>query len=324
MKKILITGITGLIGKAVLRKLLLTPEAYQITALVRPLTALERFQEFNSQIEIVPIDLTEVLELRKFLDSRQFDTVIHIGALRGGRKFPKQVYYTANVMATEQIAEYCAASGADLLFCSSVGVFGAIPEELPANNHTDMNPDNYYHYTKIQSEKLINRMALKGLKAAILRPSITYGTGDFGFPFQLVKMVDKKIFPMINKRIWIHLCSIETISDAFIWLVEHEYPNALALNIADREPVQLKDLVNFISRQLCNKNYPEWISLDRHLFSLGEMVAKKLRNELWTSRFQLISRSWIYDVREAYGLMELKERFTIPDIRITIKDYQRK
>ncbi|PKN75215.1 MAG: UDP-glucose 4-epimerase [Candidatus Cloacimonetes bacterium HGW-Cloacimonetes-2] len=322
MKKLLITGISGLIGKAVLIKILAQELPYEITALVRPNTDYERFGEFQEKSETVPLDLADTKDLKEFLDNRSFDTILHIGALRGGRKFPKEVYYRANVMATEQFVEYCLNNNCELLFCSSVGVFGAIPDELPANNETERNPDNYYHYTKIQSERIINKAVLQGLRAAILRPSITYGRGDYGFPWQLVKMVDKRIFPMINKRTWIHLCDIETISDAFIWLLCNDYPNAISLNVADREPVQLADLVNFISRQLRNKNYIQWMYFDRKLFAIGEYLAKFVKNELWTSRFELISKSWIYDVRETYQLMGLKERFTIPGIQSIIKAYR--
>ena len=321
MKALLITGITGLIGKAVLRKILSSIPDYSVTALVRPNTALSRFQEFANQIEIVPLDLTDTSGIRDFLKTREFETILHIGALRGGRKFSHTDYYKANVHSTEQFIEYCLPRGSRLLFCSSVGVYGAIPEELPANSETQFNGDNYYHYTKIQAEKMLNQQALRGLKMATLRPSIVYGKGDYGFPWQLVKMIDHYRFPLINKRIWIHLCNIETISDAFLWLLTHDYPNALTLNIADRESVQLKDLVNFISRQLRKKNYPPILSFDRKVFALGELISQKLKNELWTSRFQLISKSWIYDVRDAYELMGLPQRFTIPDIQVTIKDY---
>ena len=321
MKKLLITGITGLIGKAVLRKLLAGDFGYQVTALLRPNTALSRFQEFANQIEIVPLDLTDTPGIQDYLQTAEFDVILHIGALRGGRKFSHEDYYKANVRSTEQFVEYCLPRGCSLIFCSSVGVFGAIPEELPANKETRFQDDNYYHYTKIQSEKMLNQKALNGLKTAILRPSIVYGQGDYGFPYQLVKMIDQHRFPLINKRTWIHLCNIETISDAFIWLLTHDYPNALTLNIADRESVQLKDLVNFISRQLRKKNYTSWLSFDRKLFALGELISTKLKNELWISRFQLISKSWIYDVRDAYELMELTEHYTIPDIQVTIKDY---
>lgn len=322
MKRVLITGVTGLIGKAVLRKILPKHPVWQVTALVRPGTDPSRFSEFLSQIETVEIDLCDIPKLVSFGKERSFDYVVHIGALRGGRKFDRETYYKANVMSTEQLAEACLATGAELIFCSSVGVFGAIPEELPANNDTTRNPDNYYHYTKIQAEKIINRYVIRGLKASILRPSITYGSGDDGFPFTLVKLVDKGIFPMINKRTWIHLCSIETISDAFLWLLDNPHKNALSLNVADREPVQLSDLVNFISRQLKQKNYSTLLSFDRMFFALGEFFANKLKNELWVSRFQLISRSWIYDVRETYQIMQLTERYTIPGIQETIKDYK--
>lgn len=321
MKHLLITGITGLVGKAVLRKVLASAPDYRVTALVRPDTALSRFQEFANQVEIVPLDLTDLSGIRDFLKPRDFETIMHIGALRGGRRFSKEDYYKANVRSTEQFVEYCLPRGSKLIFCSSVGVYGAIPEELPAGSETQFNGDNYYHYTKIQAEKMLNHQALKGLQTAILRPSIVYGQGDYGFPYQLVKMIDQYRFPLINKRIWIHLCNIETISDAFLWVLTHEHRNALTLNIADRESVQLKDLVNFISRQLRKKNYPALLSFDRKLFALGETISQKLKNELWTSRFQLISKSWIYDVREAYELMGLTERYTIPDIQITIKDY---
>ena len=118
------------------------------------------------------------------------------------------------------------------------------------------NPDNYYHYTKIQSEKVIQKAVLYGLKSAILRPAITYGPGDKGFPYQLVKMVEKRIFPLVTKRIWIHLCHIDLITQAFIWLLENDWQPGLALNVADREPLQLQALVHFISRQLRGRNYP--------------------------------------------------------------------
>jgi nucleoside-diphosphate-sugar epimerase len=39
------------------------------------------------------------------------------------------------------------------IFCSSVGVFGTIPEKVPANLGNPLNGDNEYHYSKIIAEK---------------------------------------------------------------------------------------------------------------------------------------------------------------------------
>jgi nucleoside-diphosphate-sugar epimerase len=321
MKTLLITGITGLIGKAVLKSILERKPDLKITALVRPGTGVDRFALFVGSVDVVEQDLADVSRLRMFLANNRFDIVMHIGALRGGRDFSRSQFLRANLHSTQQIIEYCKATGAQLIFCSSVGVFGAIPSELPANNQTYRNADNLYHSTKIDSEKAINRAVLTGLKAAILRPAITYGPGDHGFPFQMVKLVHKRRFPLSNKRVWIHLCHVETIAMAFVWLLENEWESGLSLNIADREPVQLSALVNFISRQLSGKNYRPLLKIDRRILELGEKIAKLLRNELWISRFQLISRSWFYDVRPAYELMDLPQHYTIPDLQSCINYY---
>lgn len=326
MKKILITGVTGFIGKAILNKLLNADESYKIFALIRPNTKSSRFQEFGDKIEISSVDLADSASLRLYLEkhiAEPFDFVLHIGALRGGRNFPHKQYYLSNVIATEILVEYCTIQKSVLLFCSSVGVFGAIPEEMPANNNSPRIADNYYHYTKIEAEKRINKAVMSGLHAAVLRPSITYGKGDYGFPYQLVKMIRNKRFPLITKRTWIHLCHIDTISDAFVWLLKNEFESGLALNVADREPVQLRDLVNFISRQLFNKNYTLWMQFDRKLFSIFETVFRFLKSELWISRIELISKSWYYDVSKLYDLMQLTPRFTIPGIEIVIREFKK-
>lgn len=324
IRSILITGITGLIGRSVLNAMLGLDDELRITALVRPGTGVQRFAGFVGRVDIVEIDLADLTGLCKFLDASSFDVVVHIGALRGGRSYSKEVFQRANLLATQQITEFCLKQGATLLFCSSVGVFGAIPQELPANNLSPRNPDNFYHFTKIESEKSIQQAVLRGLKAAILRPAITYGPGDNGFPSQMVKMIGRRIFPLINKRVWIHLCHIDLITRAFIWLLTHDWEPGLALNVADREPVQLHSLVHFISRQLTGKNYPARIKVDRSLFHLGETVARKLKNELWISRFELISRSWFYEVLPTFELMDLPPIFTIPAIQIVIDDRKRK
>lgn len=320
MPRLLITGVTGLIGRSVLKAILADSMDYQITALIRPGTVQERYSAFRSQLEVVKIDLADTQSLRDYLDGNVFDVVVHIGALRGGRKFSQEEYLNANFLSTQQFVEHCLKHDSKLLFCSSVGVFGAIPEELPANNSTERNPDNYYHYTKIECEKAINQAVLKGLKAAILRPSITYGRGDRGFPFQLVKLVAQNRFPLITKRIWIHLCHIDTITAAFIWLLKNEFHPGLSLNVADREPVELADLVNFISREVHKDAYSKRRRVDMIFFRWGEWLAKLIKNELWISRFQLISHSWFYFVDNTYELMGLPATFTIPGIKIVIAD----
>lgn len=187
------------------------------------------------------------------------------------------------------------------------------------NNETPYKDDNYYHYTKIACEKIINQAILKGLDAVILRPSITYGPGDNGFPLQLVKLVSRRMFLNSNKNIWMHLCHIDTISSAFVKLATDKiHITGKAYNVADIEPVQQRDLVNFIYRQLHNKNYPLILTINNDILRIGEWIARLLKSDLWTSRFELISHSWFYQVHDAYADLALPAHFTIPDFRIII------
>ncbi len=320
--RILVTGISGLIGRAVLKQLVDPRFNFIVTAIVRPNTAQHRIAEYIGKIQIEYIDLSDIDGLKVLLEKQVFDVIVHIGALRGGRKATRSQYYKTNVNATEQFVEHALINKSRLVFCSSVGVFGAIPDEMPANNETPYKDDNYYHYTKIQAEKVINRAIMKGLNAVIVRPSITYGIGDFGFPYQLVKMVKNRVFLLSNKNIWIHLCHIDLITTAIVNLVTTKSDvSGIALNIADVEPIQMRDLVNFIYRQIFNKNYPKILTIDSNILVLGEKISRLLKNELWTSRFELISHSWFYQVNVSYDILDLPSHFTIPDFKIVVSDY---
>jgi len=55
-------------------------------------------------------------------------------------------------------------------------------------------------------------------------------------------------------------------------------------------------------------------------------MARLLKNELWISRFELISKSWFYDTSLYHAIAEkagIKAHFTIPEFKITIEDFQK-
>ncbi|MBT3168617.1 MAG: NAD(P)-dependent oxidoreductase [Candidatus Cloacimonetes bacterium] len=318
--KILITGISGFIGKNVARNLL--KKNVQITAIVRPNTNFKRIAEFENKVKFIEIDLTNIATLRNFLSENAFVQIIHIGAIRGGRKFTKQQYFDANVNATEQLIINAKKHNSKFIFCSSVGVFGAIPKELPANNFTERQEDNYYHFTKIYAEKIIQKHVLNGLSAAIVRPAITYGEGDFGFPFTLTKLVDKNLMFLPNHEVKIHLTNIELIVQAFNKLSEIDFKSGTAYNVADLHPVKLTEIVDFINQELHQKKYSRHKIINVKFFDFGEKIARFLKNELWVSRFELISKSWYYNTQNSYTNLGLKHIETIPNFKIVTNWYK--
>ncbi len=321
MEKLLITGITGFIGKSVATKLI---GQYEITALIRPKTAKKRYAEFEDKIKFVEVDLGDIKNLKLFLDKNAFDYILHIGALRGGRKFSKEEYQKANIFATEQLVLNAVKNHSKFIFCSSVGVFGAIPLELPANNRTPKLEDNYYHYTKIRCEAIIQKYVLAGnLNAFILRPAITYGGEDYGFPFTLIKLIDKKMLVYPNKPIRLHMTHIDLISEAFVKAIKSNHKSGKEWIVADETPVIFEDLIQFISDKIHHKPYPANRKIDPVFFEIGEKISRFFKNELWISRFELISKSWYYDVNQTYEDLSLKKTKTIPGFKQSIEWYKK-
>jgi nucleoside-diphosphate-sugar epimerase len=321
-KKILITGISGFIGKHTAR-LALESKHVEVTGIIRPGTDPARINEFNEKVTFVEIDLTDIPTLRNYLKDNSFDIIIHIGALRGGRKYTNHDFLLANVNSTEQFIINAQQHNSKFIFCSSVGVFGAIPTELPANNHTKKREDNYYHKTKIYAENLIQKYVLYGLNAATIRPAITYGVGDYGFPYTLTKLVDKKLMFLPNRPVHIHLTNINLLAQSFIKLAENDFKTGIQYNIADKEPVKLSELVNFINNELKGSDYSR-NPIPQKYFSLAEKIARAAKSELWISRIELISKSWYYETNRAFKELKLKPIDTIPNFKLVTDWYKKR
>ena len=320
MKEILFTGALGFIGTNLLHKL--AKENLKIHTLVRPGAPIPENLR-NTLVNPIFVDLEDTIELQNQVEILNFDTAFHIGAVRGGRNFTQQVYKKVNIDATEVLAKIAIKKSAKFIFCSSVGVFGAIPKKLPPDENTERQEDNYYHYTKIEAESKLQNMIKEGLKLVIIRPSIVYGVGDFGFPYSLIKMIDKGVFLNCASRAKINMVDVETLADAFLNSAMFSVKNGSAYNISDKNPVELKTLVDFISNKLHSKKYPRIKTLPTFLFTIAEFIFDKiLKNELWKARFQLISKSWYYDPRPAIEDSKIKPKETIPNFNYVIDWYK--
>jgi nucleoside-diphosphate-sugar epimerase len=318
-KKLLLTGATGFIGSHVLRHL--NSKKYEISLLVRPRTKPSRMVGFPEKAEIIFVDLGDIPALKRELHKRKFDAIIHIGAIRNRAYAKEEDYLKTNVQATEQLALLAMENDAQFIFFSSIGVFGSIPSELPASNKTPYNGDNHYHESKIKAEALINRYVLYNLKAAVIRPAITYGSGDTGFPYNLIRMISRNRLLLPSPAPTVHLASVELFGIAVQKLLESDFKPGCIYNIADRNPVNLIDLAGFISLEIKGKPFSRKFIIDRRFFRLGYAIAKLFHNQHWSNRFRLFTENWYFDVESAYRDLNLKNVETIPGIRGTIEWY---
>lgn len=161
MKRILVTGASGMLGRAVIK------EFNSKT----PWTVLG--QAFSrSGDSLIKTDLTQPEEVAALIDSTTPDCIVHCAAER--RPDISEGDHNAtdalNAHATQAIADLCAKKGIFLIYISTDYVFdGSNP---PYETDDTPNPLNYYGRSKLAGEKAA---ATAGIHALTLRVPVLYG-----------------------------------------------------------------------------------------------------------------------------------------------------
>ena len=302
---VLITGTTGFMGSHVTEKLL-SDKSYRIVTIVRKNKNYKNVEELKHKGVI----LVEGNFYDKNLIERSFkefpvQNVIHIAALRGGGEGSQEEYFQVNVRGTEALLEASFKNRVKrFIFCSSVGVFGTIPKEVPANLEIKLNGDNAYHNSKMLAEEKVREFINRGLNAYIMRPTITYGVGDQGFPKTLMELVKKRVFLLPFKDIKIHLLDVANLAELVSQMVKSDSLNQRIFIAADVAPISLKELVDLIHFHYYGSNYPPILKLPDSIFKVLSLAFQLSRNEKWLTRILLVSKSWHYDISETINTFQ--------------------
>lgn len=145
MKKIVVTGGAGRLGRLAIGELL--EHGYGVLAVdrVRPQTLPCRF---------FPVELTDVAAVYDVL--READAVLHLGAIPGPGSHPSSTIFHNNVVSTYNVAEAAAALGlVKLVFASTVFALGWVaepekywPQYVPVDEDHPLTPFEAYGLSK--------------------------------------------------------------------------------------------------------------------------------------------------------------------------------
>jgi len=306
-QSILLTGASGLIGRHVVKKL----ASLHSARLVCILRDGERHPQAQLLIRegavVVPGNFYKHAVIEKAFEGHQIQQVIHLAAIRGGGKATAADFREVNVRGTERLLRAAYEHKVQkFIFCSSVGVYGTIPANMPAGLESPFQGDNQYHQSKIAAEEAVQSYIQKGLNAYIVRPTITYGAGDDGFPQALVNLVKKHLLwlPKSNHRV--HLVDVKRLAEAFFNLVVNDYPSQRVYVVGDIEPTTLRDLADWIHLHFYRRPYPPYFCLPDWLFKLAFHLFQSIRNEKWMARVALLSNDWHYQCADAYRLLGIQ------------------
>ena len=140
MKKILITGSSGFIGKNLVENLL---TEYKITGLSK--------KRKNSKLNYITKDISKITSK----DFKNIFCVIHLAAitdLKVCKDFPDQCI-TTNVLGTQKILEAARKNNCKVIYASTSHVYG-IPKKLPINETASTSPTSIYAGSKLAGEIL--------------------------------------------------------------------------------------------------------------------------------------------------------------------------
>ena len=169
MKKILLTGINGQVGHALLAKL----ERYELLALSRN-----------------ELDLSNADQIRQVVRDFKPDVIINPAAYTAVDKAESEaeLAYAINATAPKILAEEAARLGASLIHFSTDYVYDG--SKLSAYDETDLvNPVSIYGKTKLAGEEAIRDV---GLPHLILRTSWVYGAYGKNFLKTILRLASER------------------------------------------------------------------------------------------------------------------------------------
>jgi len=332
MKKVLVTGATGLIGSRLVETL--AAKGYHVKSLVRKSSVSSNLRRLG--IELAYGDITNKESVEEAVEN--VDTVYHLAAIRGERLLPKEEYWEVNVKGTENILEASCKKGIKkFVYCSTEGVLGWFTHP-PADESWPYQPVGIYHQSKAEAEKLVKKYSYeKQLPATIVRPVIAYGPTEKGTIFKIASMINKGIFVILGHgNFSLHIVYIDNLTQGLRLAGEKKSSVGQTYFIADETPIVFSGLVQIIAEtlnvQTTKIHIPVWSAklagmmvenLYRILLRLnvGELGDDPI---LTPMKVDILSKERFYDISKAKKELGYKPIMDTEEaIRSTVKWYKK-
>lgn len=217
----LVTGGAGFIGRLLCAALL--AREHRVTVLDLAPMPPPRAGE-PEPTRVVRGDVRDPAAVREALTG--CDAVFHLAAAHHDFGIDRATYFGVNEGGAEVLCEAMDAAGVrGVCFYSSVAIFGDAPE--PHYEDAATAPNNDYGASKLAGEAVFHRWATAapGRRVLVIRPTITFGPGNFANMYSLIRQIDSGMFLRVGAGDNVKSLSyVENLVDATLFLWDQAEP----------------------------------------------------------------------------------------------------
>lgn len=251
LKNILVTGATGFVGSALIKRLMRENARLIATALTG-----EDVGHLHSKVERVTVEpLSESSDYTTAL--QDVDIAIHLAArvhiMKEAATNPLQEFFKVNLHGTERLARQAAKAGVKrFIFMSTIGVNGDNSGDNPYTESDQPYPHNPYSVSKHEAELVLQRISQEtGIEVVIMRAPLVYGPGNPGNFLSLLRIVSKGIpFPLASVTNRRSLIYVGNLVDAMAICATHPAAAGQTYLVSDGEDVSTPELIRLTAKAL--------------------------------------------------------------------------
>jgi len=265
MPKLLVTGGSGFIGKAVCENLKKNNYTINITSRSNIVTNLSGVTIYN---------INEIDENTNWFQAlNAVSCVIHCAAkthvMNNNKQNSLSSFRKVNVEGTLNLAKQAVACGVKrFIFLSSIKVNGERTKKSSMFRYSDIpKPQDAYGISKWEAEKGLSEISKQtGLEVVIIRAPLVYGPAVKGNLRLLIKLIQSRVplpFSLIkNQR---SLIGVDNLVDLIIHCIDHHKASGNTFLVSDGKDLSTPDLVRGIASS---------IELSARLFPLPLIILK--------------------------------------------------
>lgn len=191
--KIIITGATGFVGRNLAESF--QDKGWDVIATGRSMDIGAELR--GKGISFVPAHIEDPVQVAKVFSTA--DCVIHCAAKTADWGKYKE-FYATNVIGTRNIINACKAHQINkIIFISTPSVYFTGQDRFNIDESERL-PKKQFHYgkTKLIAEKDLLGLCAEGFQVMIFRPRAIYGPYDHTIVPRILRLSQKKHFPLIN------------------------------------------------------------------------------------------------------------------------------